>query len=281
MRAPYWDPPDDIVRESWSINGEACFAGLTPPPPGYTRLAHKLWWMFRAVASNCRCTHRDIGALLVEYSGPKTPTALARTLKWNFDLALFDASLIRQRIRQRGGEPATSRWPTLWLEGTTPDVFLPGVPLDHRRPGLEKLILLAEERQVFVPTRSTKLAVSATRKWEDGLDVLNAVDEDAVAGALADDTPGYLANLFALVHRHPAGPPRPRPSLEQSYWRHVRLVAALSPSAEAKRLPVIWHALWRLPPSMTTVAPPGRPWLRYPAVSLVVGARPIRVGETG
>lgn len=275
-RKPGWHPGEGVCWESWSINGEVCIAGLAPPSAGCTSLAHCLVWQMRGFASRCRRTYGGTGALVFTYCGPRTPTTLARDLALRFDVALFDARLIRDHVRYRGGAPAACRWPALWLEGDTREYLLPGMPIPRGRSVRHKLVLLAEERQVFVPSRSTTLAESAIRKWDKGLDVLAGVDEDAVAGVLDDDVHGFLVNMFVLVHRQPSGGIRPRPSLEESYRQHEMLVAALSPSGEIKRLPVAWHALWRLPPSMTWVAPARQPWMRYPAVSFVMGARPLQ-----
>jgi hypothetical protein len=43
------------------------------------------------------------------------------------------------------------------------------------------------------------------------------------------------------------------PSAGMSYRRHQRLIDKLAPLGEAERLPVAWHALWRLPPRMKWV----------------------------
>ena len=79
---------------------------------------------------------------------------------------------------------------------------------------------------------------------------------------------------MVLVHARPAAKAEPRPPLEESYQRHEGLIAELAPRAQATGLPVVWHALWRLPPAMTWSEPGGKPWIRYPAVSLVAAVRP-------
>ncbi len=82
--------------------------------------------------------------------------------------------------------------------------------------------------------------------------------------------------MLVLVHAWRAGTVRPRSTLEESHERHAGLIAELAPSAEAKGLPVAWHALWRLPPAMTWSEPGGKPWMRYPAISFAAAVRPLR-----
>jgi hypothetical protein len=197
-------------------------------------------------------------------------------LSLEFDLALQDARLIRQRVRHRGGDPAACRWPGFWLEGTVLDYLHPGISIGRGREAHSKLVVLAEERQVFVTARLTGSTARIKQKWEDGLKVLAAVDDDAVASLLAEDEQGFLVNMLVLVHEQPAGKIRPRPSMEESYRRHQRLIAELAPLGEAKRLPVAWHAVWRVPPRMKWDDAAGEPWMRYPAVSFAMGVRPLQ-----
>jgi hypothetical protein len=207
-------------------------------------------------------------------------TTLAWALSLEFDLVLQDARLVRERVRHRGGDPAACRWPGLWLEGSTAKYFLPGVPVPYGRGELQKLVVLAEERQAFVSTRLISSPDRIKKKWDAGLNLLAEVDDDAVASLLAEDEQGFLVNMFVLVHEQPTGKIRPRPSMEESYRRHRGLMDELEPLGEAKRLPVAWHALWRLPPRMKWDDPAGEPWMRYPAVSFAMGVRPLQ-GATG
>lgn len=56
----------------------------------------------------------------------------------------------------------------------------------------------------------------------------------------------------------------------------------MAPLAEAKGLPVGWHALWRLPSGMKWRGAAGEPWMRYPAVpgdrGAAVAAEGVNVG---
>jgi hypothetical protein len=149
------------------------------------------------------------------------------------------------------------------------------MPLPRGRAARWKLVVLADERQVFVPTPPVKLAARVARMWAEGIEALADLDEAAIGRLLEEDEQGFLANMLVLVHVQPAGKVRPRPSLEESYRRHESLVAELAPLAEAKRLPLGWHALWRLPPAMTWNEPAQEPWMRYPAISFVAAVRPL------
>jgi hypothetical protein len=269
------------------MNGEVCITGLVPPAAGAARLAHCLTWLLSELASRCRRTRAASGVLAFTCTGPRTPTPLARALSLFFDLALQDAGLICDHVRRRSGrEPAACRWPGFWLEGATsaywrPDYFIRGVLPPLGRVAPRKLLVLAEEREAFVPARPAPLAARIRRTWADTLEVLAGVDDAALTQLLGEDEQGFLASMLVLVHAQPVARVLPRPSLESSYRRHETLVAELAPLAEGARLPVAWHALWRLPPGMTCGEPGGGRWLRYPAVSVVVAARPFAPARPG
>lgn len=129
---------------------------------------------------------------------------------------------------------------------------------------------------MFVPARAAKLAVGVHRAWASGLDALASVYGTAFTGLLDEDGHAFLVNMLVVVHARPATNAQPRLPLEESYRRHEALIAELAPSAQARALPVAWHALWRLPPAMTWSEPGGKPWMRYPAVSFVAAVRPLR-----
>ena len=275
-RTPGWCHESGVHWESWSLNGEACIAGLDPPCAGGARLASCLTWLVRSFASHCRRTHDATGAFAVTCTGRRMPSTLALTMSVSFDLALRDLRLIRERVRRRGGTPAACCWPAFWLEGAAYDYVIgrdPFPPVGTRR---RKLVVLAEERQVFVPARAATLAAGVHRAWARGLDAVARVDGAAVTGLLDDDEHAFLLNMMVLVHARPATNAQPRPPLDESYQRHEGLIAELAPSAQATGLPVAWHALWRLPPAMTWTEPGGKPWIRYPAVSFVAAVRPLQ-----
>jgi hypothetical protein len=149
------------------------------------------------------------------------------------------------------------------------------------RPGLmlHKIVVLAEERQIFVPAQGSGIRDAMLRKWMKGLEVLAGVDPEAVP-RLREDEEGFLVNMFVMVHQQPAGRIRPCPLLEESRDRHKDLIAALAPSGDAKGLPITWHALWRLPSGMKWKDSAGDLWMRYPAVSFAMGIRRLRPGPT-
>lgn len=264
-----WRPERGVLREYWSINGEVCIKGLFPPFAGGSRLAHCLTWLLRSFASRCRKVRKGTGELGFTYTGARTSTTLAWALSLGFDLSLQDLNLIRWHVRRRGGDPAACRWPGLWLEGATVEY----IPVPSGRAVPQKLVVLAEQQQVFISAKSAGITDRVRRKWEEGLKALAGVDERAVVRILDGDEECFLVNMFVLVHQQPAGRVQPRPSLKESYRRHEDLIAELAPPGEAKRLPVRWHALWRLPPGMTWNEPKGISWMRYPAVSFVMGVR--------
>jgi hypothetical protein len=215
-RTPDWCHESGIHWESWSLNGEACIAGLDPPFAGGARLASCLTWLVRSFASHCRRTHDATGALAFECTGPRTPSTLAATMSLSFDLALRDPRLIRERVRRRGGDPAACRWPAFWLEGAVYDYVIgrdPFPPAGTRRP---KVVVLAEERQVFVPARTATLAASIHRAWASGLDAVKGVDGAAFTRLLAEDEHAFLVNMLVLVHARPAANAQPRPPLDES-----------------------------------------------------------------
>lgn len=272
-RTPEWCRDAGILWESWAANGEVCVTGLTPPAPGLARLAHRLTWTLRSFASRCRRTYDGTGALEFVYHGRRDLSTLARSLCIGFDLALRDPELIRNRVRHRGGDPATCAWPQWWLEGDTYEWFVPGTPIPRGRTAKPKLVVLAEEQQALVSAVPKPLGARVRAMWARGLDAPGRVDEKAVAPLLAEGEQAFVASMLVLVHERPARRVLPRPSLEESYPRHASLIAELTPAASDRRLPIVWHALWRLPPAMLWHDPAMRPWTRYPAVSFVVGAR--------
>jgi len=281
LRALHWRTPDwcheaGVYWESWSLNGEVCLKGLDPPFAGGARLASCLTWLVRSFASHCRRTYDATGALAFTYTA-RMPSTLAFVMSISFDLALRDPRLIAERVRRRGGDPAQCRWPTFWLEGSAYDYVIGRDPFPPVGTPRRKLIVLAEERQMFVPGRSAKLAGHVRHAWESGLDALADIDGAACTEFLDGDEHAFLLDMLALVHARSGENVRPRPPLEESYRRHEGLIAELAPPAQAKGLPVQWHALWRLPPPMKSGAPGLEPWMRYPAVSFVAAVRPLRL----
>jgi hypothetical protein len=180
----------DVYRESWSFNGEVCITGLVPPIAGGARLAHCLVWLLRSFASRSRTIYNGTGALGFTYSGSRTATTLSWALSLGFDLALQDPQLIRRHVLSRGGEPSACRWPRLWLEGSTYDYILPGVPLPRGNAVKNKLVVLAEERQVFVAARAGGIREDILRKWKEGLEVLAGVDTEATP-RLSENEAGF------------------------------------------------------------------------------------------
>jgi hypothetical protein len=236
-------------------------------------------WLVRGFASICRTVFDATGALALLYSGPRTPTTLARQMSLRFDLALQDPSLIRDHLRHRGCQSSLSLLPRIWLEGSTHEYLVRGRPLPPCRSPRQKLTILAEEQQVRVPAATGSVRAAIEKKWSASLNALVAIDEPAVADVIsrAEDEHGYFASHLVAVHEQPARESRPRPPVEESWRRHANLIAQLAPLAESSHLPIVWHALWRLPSSMTWTDEGGSRWMRYPAVSLVVGAR--RIGN--
>jgi len=145
-----------------------------------------------------------------------------------------------------------------------------------------KLTVLAEEQQVCVSTATGPLRAVTSRKWSNGIEALGAIDEASVVRAISteEDGHGYLASILALVHEQPGRTPRRRPALEERWLRHADLIDQLVPVAESNHLPIVWHALWRLPSGMSWADADDRRWMRYPAVSFAIAARPI-IDEAG
>jgi hypothetical protein len=269
-------PGSGVHWQNWARNGEACIAGLDPPFAGGARLASCLTWLLRMFASQCRRTHDATGALACTSTSLRMLSPLAVTMAISFDLALRDPRLIRERIRRRGGDGAGRSWPSLWLEGAAYEYVIGRDPFPPVGTPRRKLVLLAEERQVAVPARAgAGLSAGAHRAWANGLDAVAGVDAAWLQGLLAEDEHVFAVNMLVLVHAWPVRPARPRPSPEESWGRHARLLAELAPAAEAKGAAVAWHALWRLPPSMTWSERGRDAWLRYPAVSVTAAVRPL------
>jgi hypothetical protein len=273
-RTPEWCRAAGIHWESWSINGEVCIKGLDPPFPGGARFASCLTWLMRSFASRCRSVHDATGALAFTYASPRLPSTLASMMSIDFDLALRDPRLIAERVRRRDGDPDRRRWPMLWLEGSAYEYVIGRDPFPPTGTPRRRLVVVAEEQQRIVPARAGAPGATVGRVWVRGLDAVATTDQTALAEIMEEDELAFLANILVLVHARPAVAARPRPTLEESFRRHEGLIAALAGPAEARGLPVVWHALWRLRPAMTWSAPGLEPWMRYPAVSFVVAARP-------
>ena len=194
----------------------------------------------------------------------------------SFDLALRDPRLIRERIRRRGADGAGRGWPSLWLEGTAYEYVVGRDPFPPVGTPRRKLALLAEERQVSVPARvATGLPAGGAPRVGEGIGCRRGRRRGLASWASRGGRARVRGHMLVLVHAWPACPARPRPSLEDSCGRHERLLGELAPAAEAKGAAVAWHALWRLPPSMTWGERGRDAWMRYPAVSVTAGVRPL------
>ncbi len=281
VRKSDWRPGPDVYWESWSRNGEACITGVDPPFVGGARLASCLTWLLRSFASHCRRTHDAIGALAFTCVSPRMPSTLALSMAMSFDLALCDPKLICARVRRRGGDSAARHWPALWLEGSVHEYVIGRDPFPPVGTPRRKLLILAEERQAFLPTRGAAVGVGARRAWATGIDAVAGVDGDTVRGLLDEDEHGFVLNMLVLAHAWPTDAVRSRSMLEESYQRHECVNAELAPPAEAKGLPVTWHALWRLPPAMTWSETGEEPWMRYPAISFAVAVRSFQPRSDG
>ncbi len=266
--------------ESWSRNGEVCIAGLDPPFVGGARLANCLTWLLRSFANHCRRTHDATGAFTFASTSPRMLSPLAISMALSFDLALRDPRLIRERMRRRGGYGAVRGWPSLWLEGTAHEYVIGRDPFPPVGTPRRKLVLLVEEQGASVPARAPAgFPAGARRAWANGLDAVAGVDTVSFHGLLADDEYAFAVTMLVLAHAWPARPARPRSSLAESCGRHERLMAELAPAASAKGAPLAWHALWRLPPSMTWSERGRDAWMRYPAVSVAAAVRPLGKGR--
>jgi hypothetical protein len=271
-----WCREAGVHWQSWAQNGEVCIQSLDPPLAGGARLASCLTWLVNSFARRCRRIYDATGALAFTYTSPRMPRMLASRMMAYSDIAFRDPRLMAERVRRRGGDPAEWRWPAFWLEGSFHDYVIGRDPFPPVGTPRRRLVLLAEERQVFIPGRSAKVAARVRRAWEIGLDAVASVDAAACAALLDEEEHGFLLNMLVLVHSRPGAKARPRPPLEESFRRHEALIGELAPSAQAKALLVAWHALWRLPPAMLWAAPGREPWMRYPAVSFVAAVRPFR-----
>jgi hypothetical protein len=276
LREPGWSPGPEVHWESRSRNGEVCITGLDPPFAGGARLASCLTWLLRSFASHCRCTHDATGALAFTCTSARMPSTLALSMATSFDLALRDPKLIRARVFRRGGDTAARRWPALWLEGSVYEYVIGRDPFP--RTPRRKLVILAEERQVFLPARGSSVGASVQRAWVTGLDAIASMDGETIRGLLDEDEHAFVLNMLVLVHAWPSEAVRPRSTLQERYCRHESVIADLVPPAEARGLPVAWHALWRLPPAMTWSEAGENPWMRFPAVSVAAAVRPLHRG---
>ena len=276
-RTPEWCLESDIYWESWSLNGEVCIKGLNPPFKDCKRLAHTLIWLVRSFVSRCRRVHDVTGAFDPLFTSPRMPSTLDMNLSLSFDLALRDPRLISERVRRRGGEPSACAWPEFWLEGRVHHYILNHEPIPPGETRKPKIIILAETRQAVVSAQKKSLPTRLLGAWTRSLDVLTGVDEVAVSELLDGDEQGFLANILVLVHERPATRSKQRLPLEESYRRHESLITELNTSAQTEDLPVVWHALWRLPPAMTCGGSGEQPWMRYPAVSFAVAGRSLPV----
>lgn len=194
----------------------------------------------------------------------------------SFDLALRDPRVVRARVIRRGGSPTACRWPTFWMEGSVYEYVIGRDPFPPVGTPRRRLILVGEERQVFAPAQAAKLSTRIRSAWASDLESVAALDGAALARLLHQDEHAFGLCMLVLVHRWPAGSPRPRPSLEDSWRRHEQLIAELARPARAKGLPIAWHAVWRLPPAMTWNAPGEHGWMRYPAVSFAAAVQSLQ-----
>jgi hypothetical protein len=203
------------------------------------------------------------------------PSTLALSMAMSFDLALRDPRLIRARVLRRGGDAAAGSWPALWLEGSVYKYVIGRDPFPPVGTPRRKLVILAEEGQVFLPAWESAVGAGAKRAWAMGLDAVAGVDAETARGLLDEDEHAFVLNMLVLAHAWPAGAIHLRSTLEESYRRHESVIAELAPLAEARGLAVSWHALWRLPPAMTWSETGEKPWMRYPAVSFAAAVRPL------
>ncbi len=118
--------------------------------------------------------HEEILALLDKDRLPFWP--YREWMSLSFDLALRDPWLIRERVRRRGGDPAGVHWPRLWLEGEAHEYVIGRDPVPPVGVPRRKLVVLAEERQTFVPARTGRLAAHIRRAWEQSLDAVASAD---------------------------------------------------------------------------------------------------------
>jgi len=160
----------------------------------------------------------------------------------------------------------------MWLEEARFDYLLPDRPIPRPRDAPWKLVVLAQERQAFVPSGGSRVGAAVLRGWIRDLDVLAGVDRGLARKLLRPEQHGFMASILALVHEQPAARAQTRPDLDESLDRHEALVQSLRVPAEERDLPLAIHALWRVPPGLTWCEPGGDAWMRYPAVSFAIAA---------
>jgi len=119
-------------------------------------------------------------------------------------------------VRRRGGDAGARCWPALWLGGSVYEYVIGRDPFPPVGTPRRKLVILAEERQAFVPARAATLATSFRRAWATGLDAVGGVDRDTVRGLLDEDEHAFVLNMLVLVHAWRAETVRPRSTLEKA-----------------------------------------------------------------
>ena len=267
VNMPAWCKELGLHWESLSTNGEAVIDGVLRPRADLRPLSDWLSWNLRNFGSHCRGLFKQTGALSFRYRGRGTRTAFVRCLP-NWDaLVLKDTRAICHRLAERGADVPSRSLPGLWMECEGHEYWcVPGGRIPYGKPRkFTKLVIMAEERQVFVPARPTPLGEGTKRRWRESLGLLAALDPERLSAGLRHDEQGFLASVVVMVHRERSESAAAVPT-ERCYERHEALVSDLRAAAAEPAMPIAWDAVLRLPLALTCKG-------RFPAVSFAVAMR--------
>ncbi len=141
-----------------------------------------------------------------------------------------------------------------------------------------KHVVLAEVKHGWNALRTDEPTQRIVGKWETCLKQLNTlVAKEGAPRMLAPGEHAHVLGLLIAIHFYGGQDVPARPSKEEAWDAHRRLIRRLPVRMATTEWPIRWHGVWRVPPRLEVDwAGDDQPRLHCPAVSFVAAAEPVR-----
>jgi hypothetical protein len=244
-----------VARQTWKGLGEFRSTQTLPEGLGRNKVSGMLAEVTRHLARRSKQFHSQTDELPFVYGEKQLHSVLFPA----FD-ALGGVTFMEQKMARRSPaeKPGGYGWVDYWI--------------DHRN-----VVLLVEVKHGFVAQTSSGTPNSSVRSaWCTCLHQIGGVVRTGARSIIADGQTAWAIGLMVVAHYRGVERTDDMPEWDSCWSAHTKLVKAMGKVKGASVRPVNWHGLWRLNSTLAETTYDEKPPRRYPAVSLIATAQPLR-----